>query len=115
MWSEKSIKMNPTNSRWTRGSGKTHKWKILKTPLPLIWYIAKLLSKSLNYSFFQVKFLSNTPGPQESNCELQNKTIKNVMSFNYVWLDPLGYYIPFRYVGNLGIFPKYSRKKKGGE
>jgi len=41
------------------------------------------------------------------------KQIKNVMSLNYAWLDPLGYYIPFRYIGNLGVFPKYSRKKIG--
>jgi len=42
----------------------------------------------------------------------KTKQIKNVMPLNYVWLDPLGYYISFRYAGNLGIFPKYSRKIK---
>jgi len=45
----------------------------------------------------------------------KTKETKNVMSLNYIWLNLLGYYIPFRYIGNLGIFPKYSRKKKGGE
>jgi len=63
------------DSRRTRGSGRTHKWKVLEALLPLIYDITKLLSKSLNCSFFQVKFLCNTPGPQESKLQMtkQNK------------------------------------------
>ena len=34
----------------------------------------------------------------------KTKEIKDVMFLNYVWLDPLGCYTPFRYAVSMGIY-----------
>jgi len=41
-----------------------------------------------------------------------NKEMCLLIALNYVWLDPLGYYISFRYVGNLGKSSSTAAKEK---